>query len=72
MKYGRVVLFLSVLIGCALVILFMTAKRSFVPDILQQNDITETVKENINDLTVLESRYPDMEILVVDKDGFWV
>lgn len=72
MRYGRVVLFLSVLIGCALVILFMTARRNFVPDIIQQNDITETVKENINDLSVLESRYPDMEIFVFDKDGFCV
>ena len=72
MKYGKVLLFLSVVIGCALVIFFMSVKHRIAPNVLQQNDITETVKENINDLTVLESRYPDMEILVFDKDGFCV
>jgi signal transduction histidine kinase len=72
MRYIKVLLFLSVITCCCIGIFFFAGRRRFVPDIMLQNDITETVKENINDLTVLSSKYPDMEILVFDVDGFCV
>lgn len=72
MRYIKVLLFLSVITCCCIGIFFFSGRRRFAPDIMLQNDITETVKENINDLTVLSSKYPDMEILVFDVDGFCV
>ena len=41
-------------------------------DIVLQNDIAETVRENRNDLAVLEEKFPDTDILVFDREGFCI
>ena len=69
MRYIKVLLFLSVITCCCIGIFFFSGRRRFAPDIMLQNDITETVKENINDLTVLSSKYPDMEIVAIEYDN---
>ena len=72
MKYGKVILFLSIIIASSIGLFWIIGQHQYSPNILIQNDITETVKENMDNLTVLRNKYPDMEILVFDRDGFCV
>ena len=50
----------------------MTGRQKYMPDIVLQNDIAETVRENIKDLAVLEEKFPDTDILVFDREGFCI
>ena len=72
MRYGRTLLLLSVIVACCIGIFFMTSSHRYTPDIVLQNDIAETVRENLNDLEVLEKRFPDTDILVFDRNGFCI
>ena len=72
MKYGRTVFVLAFIIACCIGIFAVTGRHEHKPDIVLQNDIAETVKENMGGLDVLESRFPDTEILVFDTDGFCI
>lgn len=50
----------------------MTGRQRFTPDVVLQNDISETIRENMQDLDIMKERFPDTEILVFDTDGFCI
>lgn len=72
MRYGRTLTFLAITVACCIGIFVITGRQKYMPDIVLQNDITETVKENMNDLAVLEEKFPDTDILVFDTEGFCI
>lgn len=72
MRYGRTLILLSVIVACCIGIFVMTGRQKYTPDIVRQNNITETIRENINNLAVLEEKFPDTDILVFDAEGFCI
>ena len=72
MRYGRTLILLAMIVACCIGIFVMTGRQKYMPDIVLQNDITETVRENMNDLAVLEEKFPDTDILVFDREGFCI
>ena len=72
MRYGRTLILLAAAVACCIGIFVLSGRHRYTPDIVMQNDITETVKENMDDLCVLESRFPGTRILVFDREGFCI
>ena len=72
MRYARTLLFLVVTAACCIGVFFLTGRHRSAPDILLQNDIVQTIKENMDDLAVLEKDFPDTDILVFDAEGFCI
>ncbi len=72
MKYGRFLILLAVTLACCIGIFVITGRHQYTPDIVRQNDITETVREHIRDLGILERRFPRAQILVFDREGFCI
>lgn len=72
MRYGRTLILLAMTVACCIGIFVMTGRQKYMPDIVLQNDIAETVRENMNDLAVLEEKFPDTDILVFDTEGFCI
>ena len=72
MRYGRTLILLAMIVACCIGIFVMTGRQKYMPDIVLQNDIAETVRENMNDLAVLEEKFPDTDILVFDREGFCI
>ena len=72
MRYGRTLILLAMIVACCIGIFVMTGRQKYMPDIVLQNDIAETVRENRNDLAVLEEKFPDTDILVFDREGFCI
>lgn len=72
MKYGKTLVFLAVTVACCIGIFIVTGRQKYMPDVVLQNDIAETVRENMNDLDILRERFPDTDILVFDKNGFCI
>ena len=69
MRYVRTLILLAAAVACCIGIFFITGRQRYEPDILFQNDITETVRENMGGLSVLEKKFPDTEIYVFDTEG---
>lgn len=72
MRYGRTLILLAITVACCIGIFVMTGRQKYMPNIVLQNDIAETVRENMNDLAVLEEKFPDTDILVFDTEGFCI
>lgn len=72
MRYVSALLLLTVTIACFIGIFIITGNHKFTPDILLQNDIAQTVRENMNDLDVLEKKFPHTDISVYDTEGFCI
>lgn len=72
MKYARTLIVLAVTIVCGIGIFIIIGRNRYTPDISYQNDIVQTVKENMADLDVLAEEFPDTEILVFDTEGFCI
>ena len=72
MKYGRTLLLLAVTVACCIGIFVMTGRHRYTPDLILQNDIAETVRENMDDLAALDEKFPDTRILVFDTNGFCI
>lgn len=72
MRYGRTFILLAMTVACCIGIFVMTGRQKYMPDIVLQNDIAETVRENRNDLAILEEKFPDTDILVFDTEGFCI
>ena len=72
MRYGRTLILLAMIVACCIGIFVMTGRQKYMPNIVLQNDIAETVRENMNDLAVLEEKFPDTDILVFDTEGFCI
>lgn len=72
MRYVKTVLLLALAVACFIGIFAMTGSRRYTPDIVLQNDISETVKENMRDLGILAVKYPKTKILVFDSEGFCI
>ena len=66
MRYKRTLILLAMTVACCIGIFVMTGRQKNMSNIVLQNDIAETVKENMNDLAVLEEKFPDTDILVFD------
>ncbi|MBQ5330193.1 MAG: HAMP domain-containing histidine kinase [Oscillospiraceae bacterium] len=56
---------------CAAVFL-LTAQGDISRDTVYINDVTETVRENLDDLSVLERAFPGREIMVFDTEGICI
>ena len=72
MRYGRTLILLAMIVACCIGIFVMTGRQKYMPNMVLQNDIAETVRENMNDLAVLEEKFPDTDILVFDREGFCI
>ena len=72
MRYKRTLILLAMTVACCIGIFVMTGRQKNMSNIVLQNDIAETVKENMNDLAVLEEKFPDTDILVFDREGFCI
>lgn len=72
MRYGRTLIFLAMTVACCIGIFVMTGRQKNMPNIVLQNDIAETVRENMNDLAILEEKFPDTDIHVFDTEGFCI
>lgn len=72
MRYGRTLIFLAMTVACCIGIFVMTGRQKYMPDIVLQNDIAETVRENMDDLAILAEKFPDTDILVFDTEGFCI
>lgn len=72
MRYKRTLILLAIAVACCIGIFVITGRQSYMPDVVLQNDIAETVRENMNDLAVLKEKFPDTDILVFDTEGFCV
>ena len=72
MRYARTVLLLAVMTALCIGIFAAAGSRRYTPDIVLQNDISETVKENMSDLGILAEEYPGTEILVFNSEGFCI
>lgn len=72
MRYGRTLLLFAMTVACCIGIFVMTGRQKYMPDIVLQNDIAETVRENMNDLAILEEKFPGTDILVFDTEGFCI
>lgn len=72
MRYGRTLILLAMTVACCIGIFVMTGRQKYMPDIVLQNDIAETVREQMNDLAILEEKFPDTDILVFDTEGFCI
>ena len=72
MRYKRTLILLAMTVACCIGIFVMTGRQKNMSNIVLQNDIAETVKENMNDLAVLEEKFPDTDILVFDTEGFCI
>lgn len=72
MRYGRTFILLAMTVACCIGIFVMTGRQKYMPDIVLQNDIAETVRENRNDLAILEEKFSDTDILVFDTEGFCI
>ncbi len=72
MRYAKTVLLLTAIVACCIGIFAVTGSRRYTPDIVLQNDISETVKENMSDLDILAEKYPRTRILVFDSEGFCI
>lgn len=72
MRYGRTLIFAAMTVACCIGIFVMTGRRKYMPNIVLQNDIAETVRENMNDLAILEEKFPNTDILVFDTEGFCI
>lgn len=72
MRYKRKLILLAMTVACCIGIFVMTGRQKYMPDIVLQNDIAETVRENMNDLAILEEKFPDTDIFVFDTEGFCI
>ena len=72
MRYRRTLILLAMTVACCIGIFVMTGRQKYMPNIVLQNDIAETVRENMNDLAILEEKFPDTDILVFDTEGFCI
>ncbi|MDE6314360.1 MAG: HAMP domain-containing histidine kinase [Lachnospiraceae bacterium] len=72
MRYGRTLILLAMTVACCIGIFVMTSRQKYMPNIVLQNDIAETVRENMNGLAILEEKFPDTDILVFDTEGFCI
>lgn len=72
MRYGRVLTFTAVMLVCCIGIFLLTGRHRYEPDIVKHNDISQTVRENRDDLSILARKFPDTDILVFDTDGFCI
>lgn len=72
MRYGRTLILLAMTVACCIGIFVMTGRQKYMPDIVLQNDIAETVRENMGDLAILEEKFPSTDILVFDTEGFCI
>lgn len=72
MRYKRTLILLAMIVACCIGIFVMMGRQKNMPDIVLQNDIAETVRENMNDLAILEEKFPDTDILVFDTEGFCI
>ena len=72
MRYRRTLILFAMTVACCIVIFVMTGRQKNMPDIVLQNDITETVRENMNDLAILEEKFLGTDILVFDTEGFCI
>lgn len=72
MRYVRTLILLSAALACCIGIFFLAGRHRYLPDLVLQNDISETVRENMDGLDVLAESFPGTEIYVFDRDGFCV
>lgn len=72
MRYKRTLILLAMTVACCIGIFIMTGRQTNMSNIVLQNDIAETVRENMNDLAILEEKFPDTDILVFDTEGFCI
>ena len=72
MRYGRTLILLAMTVACCIGIFVMTGRQKNMPNIVLQNDIAETVRENMDNLAILEEKFLGTDILVFDTEGFCI
>ena len=69
MRYFRALIPIAVTILICIGVFAVTSRRTYTADVVLQNDIIQTVREEMDDLSVLSERFPNTAIYVYDVSG---
>ena len=69
MRYLHFAAVLALLLVMLTAVFVLTARQDIKTDVIYTNDIVQTVRENIDDLSVLSDKFRNEDIIIFDTEG---